>query len=76
MPSLESSLHKGKALCRIISRSPTWKQYVDDFRRFSGASIERGRELRDMSTKLKEALDQLVPSIRDATLTGIVKCMS
>ena len=45
MPSMESSLHKGKALYRIISRSPAWNQLADDFRRFSGASIERGSEL-------------------------------
>ena len=69
-------MHKGKALCRIISRSPTWKQYVDDFRRFSGASIERGRELRDMSTKFKEAFDQFVPSIREAALADRAKCMA
>ena len=69
------SLLKGKALFRIISRSPPWKHKLDDFRRFSGASIERGRELTEMSTEFHDALSQLSPSIREASLTDRMKFM-
>lgn len=73
--SLEASLLKGKAVVRIMKRAPAWRARRDDFRRFSGASIELQGQLEQISTTFREELNQLSPSIQEATLSDRVKCM-
>eukprot|EP00974_Lingulodinium_polyedra_P128161 11204967-Lingulodinium_polyedra.AAC.1 len=73
--SLEVILSRGKALSRIVTRSVEWKALIQEYRRFSGATVELGPVIRSLSEAVQEHADTLKPTVREASLAVRVACI-
>lgn len=71
-----TGLSKGKAIYRIMSRSDAWKKRVDDYRRFSGATLEFGKDLNQLAQNFEKTSTGLQPSIKEAALDDRVQCIT